>query len=45
MQDLKQRTKRFSELATRVHPELNRLLAEGDELVAIFVASKRRARQ
>lgn len=31
-------------LATREHPELKRLLKEADELVAIVVASRRRAR-
>lgn len=35
----------LAELATREHAELNRLLKEADELVAIVVASKRRARQ
>lgn len=35
----------LAELATRPHLELNRLLKEADELVAIIVASKKRARQ
>ena len=35
----------LDELATRVHPELKRLLTEADELVAILVASRKRARE
>jgi four helix bundle protein len=34
----------LSELATREHPELNRLLKEADELVSIFVAARKKAR-
>ena len=35
----------LGELATREHSELKRLTKEADELVAIVVASKRRARE
>ena len=35
----------LKELATRPHAELERLLLEADELVSIFVASKKTARQ
>ena len=35
---------RLSELATREHPELKRLLGEADELVAILTTSRRNAR-
>src|SRR5271166_3717558 len=34
----------LKELATRSHAELNRLLREADELVAIFVAARKHAR-
>jgi four helix bundle protein len=33
------------ELATREHPELNRLKKEADELISIFVASRKRGRE
>ena len=35
----------LEELATHEHAELSRLLVEADELVAIFVASRKRARE
>jgi four helix bundle protein len=35
----------LSELATRPHAELNRLIGEADELTAIFVASRKSARE
>ena len=35
----------LDELSTREHQELKRLLKEADELVAIIVASRRRARE
>ena len=35
----------LSELATREHAELKRLLAEADELVAILVTVRKRARE
>ena len=35
----------IAELATREHPELTRLLREANELVAIVVASRKRARE
>jgi four helix bundle protein len=35
----------LQELATRTHQELQRLLEEADELTAIFVASRKNARQ
>ena len=34
----------LSELATRKHSELNRLLREADELVAVITSSRKRAR-
>lgn len=34
----------LDELATRTHPELKRLLKEADELTAILVTSRKRAR-
>jgi four helix bundle protein len=35
----------INELATREHPELTRLLREANELVSIFVASRKSARE
>ncbi len=35
----------LKELATRVHSELDRLLKEANELVSIFVVSRKRARE
>ncbi len=35
----------LDELATREHAELKRLLKESDELVAVIVASRKRARE
>jgi len=35
----------LADLATRKHAELQRLIQEADELVAIIVASKKRARE
>jgi four helix bundle protein len=35
----------LKELATKEHPELKRLLKEADELTAILVASRKRARE
>jgi four helix bundle protein len=35
----------LNDLATRRHAELDRLLAEANELVSIFVAAKKRARE
>ena len=35
----------LADLATREHTELKRLLKEADELVAAFVASRKRARE
>ena len=35
----------LNELATNQHPELHRLLKEADELTAILVASRKRARE
>jgi four helix bundle protein len=35
----------LAELATSEHAELNRLLKEANELTAIFVASRKRARE
>ena len=35
----------LAELATNKHAELNRLLKEANELTAIFVASRKRARE
>src|SRR5262245_54269903 len=35
----------LKELATRTHLELDRLLKEANELVSIFVASRKRARE
>ena len=35
----------LEELATREHSELDRLLGEANELVSIFVASRKRARE
>jgi four helix bundle protein len=35
----------LSELATREHPELRRLLKEANELTAILVAARKRARE
>ena len=35
----------LAELATNNHPELQRLLNEANELTAIFVASRKRARE
>ena len=35
----------LADLATREHAELKRLLKEADELVAVFVASRKRARE
>ncbi len=35
----------LADLATREHAELKRLLKEADELVAIIVASRKRARE
>jgi hypothetical protein len=55
MNDLKPRTQKFAldlilrspraELATNPHLELNRLLKEANELTAILVTSRKRARE